>query len=63
MISNIDFLKRHSYSVKDMTEEDAEKFIIKQGTGKFAIFKYMKKRANFLLRRKAKNENKHNPSI
>lgn len=54
MITSIEFLRRHSYSVKDMTEEDAENFIIKNGTGKFAVFSYMKKRAKFLLQRRVK---------
>ena len=57
MITSIEFLRRHSYSVKDMTEEQAKEFIIKNGTGKFAVFSYMKKRANFLLQRRTKNEN------
>lgn len=55
MITSIEFLRRHSYSVKDMTEEQAEEFIIKNGTGKFKVFNYMKKRAEFLLKRRAKN--------
>ena len=54
IITSIDFLRRHSYSVKDMTEEQAEEFIIKNGTGKFAVFAYMKKRAIFLIERRAK---------
>lgn len=56
MITSIEFLRRHSYSVKDMDEQQAEDFIIKNGTGKFAVFSYMKKRARFLLERKVKNE-------
>ena len=56
MITSIEFLRRHSYSVKDMNEQQAEDFIIKNGTGKFAVFSYMKKRAKFLLERKVKNE-------
>ena len=56
MIKSIEFLKRHSYSIKDMTEEQAEEFIISNGTSKFAVFKYMKKRAKFLLEKRAKNE-------
>lgn len=55
MVTSMEFLRRHSYSVKDMTEEQAEQFIINNGTGKFAVFNYMKKRAKFLLKRRAKN--------
>jgi len=55
MVTSIEFLRRHSYSVKDMTEKQAEQFIINNGTGKFAVFNYMKKRAKFLLKRRAKN--------
>ena len=39
-----------------LTEEQAKEFIISNGTSKFAVFKYMKKRAKFLLEKRAKNE-------
>ncbi len=62
MITSIEFLRRHSYSVKDMTEKQAEQFIINNGTGKFAVFNYMKKRARFLIERKDKLNNKSGSS-
>lgn len=51
MLTSIQFLIKHSYSVKDMTEKQAEEFIIKNGTDKIS-FNYMKKRAKYLLKKR-----------
>ena len=51
MLTSIQFLIKHSYSVKDMTELQAEDFIIKNGTDKIS-FNYMKKRAKYLLKKR-----------
>lgn len=43
-LSNIEFLKRHSYRVDGMTEESAKEFIIEQSKIRMP-YKYMVNRA------------------
>ncbi|MFY4796952.1 hypothetical protein ACOTVS_10535 [Aliarcobacter butzleri] len=47
-ITNLEFLQKHSYCIKNMDENDAIQFILKQSISNFC-FKYMKKRAQMLI--------------
>ena len=48
-LTNLEFLKKHNYSIKNMSEEDAKVFIIKQSK-ECCAYKYIIARAKQLLK-------------
>lgn len=54
-MTNIEFLKKHSYSTGKMTEDDATNFILEQADKRVLPFKYMKNRAKQIRAKKGLN--------
>ena len=50
-LTNLEFLKKHRYSIKGMDEEGAKAFIIKQSK-ECCAYKYMIARAKQIMRKK-----------